>query len=666
MRELALAAYGSMEAVRRLYLESPELFNHYYQQLNGLLMDEHQEGKRHFLKVGLLAVGALVLTACGGGTTETPAPTKLPKKPSTEPIVVLKATATPTEAPKPTPTELSIGFAEGGEYSQELKARIAAGVFVAEEGKLGEAVDKWGEAKNRPFLPGSNQLNYVHIEDLFNPIKPEDTPEQVNAKVAVVLQASGYDPSQGDLFYLPVKNGKFLQPEQLELNSEGDIPPGYGPLRLTRSQPEAGTYLTKRKDLLIQAEAKNGEVKNRLDVNGNWEPATLGLNPQNLIQVTDWDRQPMTPERMKELAGKTDTELLAAAPVVEAKFFHSDRPEITALTPAEVTRLDGGVTLVRYDTNIDKTVGSKTMKEPGLWWQVGAGTVATEINPGLLAPLVEKFGTIKDNQYVFSGNNFVDWHTGAVMAKNQNGWTGTSPEERYTHLIQEEEKAKPRDQSVPASNTAWVVFGCYSTGNSQWIPGELRGPNAGEQLSVDYLRGEVVFRDPTGKFQYLEVNHTLVVNRPEDQDPQIISLNIGGQKCMGLRLSPFGIGCDGPKSIRLYGSGNKELCRAMYSIPGQSIGLSIFTRVGIDPYYYLRQNSEEARYNTPYKGAASCSEYLKNKAVIDEMVQKLKSESELSIPLGLIVTPFESSVMISQADYEKLLEEQKQIKGSGG
>ena len=167
---------------------------------------------------------------------------------TTEPEATLTAVVTP-ERP-----DLSQG--EGGAYTPEQIELIQEGMFSEQEERLDNWVTNyWGKAENRPFLPGSDELQYLYF---FNKANPENA--------IVVLQALGED-YQGALFTVPFRDGEFLQTPPEVPEGIFDIPEGLGPLAISGGEDHT---LANVEGELVRVN-QEGQIAQRINTEGQWE-----------------------------------------------------------------------------------------------------------------------------------------------------------------------------------------------------------------------------------------------------------------------------------------------------------------------------------------------------------------------------------------------------------
>ena len=137
-----------------------------------------------------------------------------------------------TKSPDATviPTRPDFSGGAGGQYSPEQVQLISESAFQQQETMLRNWIVKyWGspEAQNRPFLPEAVDMRFIYFFD-------RNSPE--NALVA--LQPGGDYGSR--IFYLPIKDGQFMQVPPETPEEQFFIPPGFGPLEISGGEIQLG------------------------------------------------------------------------------------------------------------------------------------------------------------------------------------------------------------------------------------------------------------------------------------------------------------------------------------------------------------------------------------------------------------------------------------------
>src|SRR3989344_3010510 len=130
----------------------------------------------------------------------------------------------------PTPTRPAFSEGAGGQYKAEQIELIEQGIFSQQEEMLRRwIINYWGspEAQNRPFLPEAVDMRFIYFFDRNNP---------ENALVA--LQPGGDYGSR--IFYLPIKDGQFMQVPPETPEEQFFIPPGFGPLEISGGEIQLG------------------------------------------------------------------------------------------------------------------------------------------------------------------------------------------------------------------------------------------------------------------------------------------------------------------------------------------------------------------------------------------------------------------------------------------
>jgi hypothetical protein len=579
--------------------------------------------RRQFIKVLTVKLAGLILAACRAAPT---------LEPTTQPTATPPSvpTATPTITPTPSPTPIPIALNEQAEAMVDpvLFQAIRQSPYIQTQLHTMQVWVGYWTGAQAPVIIGEWAIQMV-----FDPTSlpsGADDPDLAN-KVNLLLMWHDLDGN-------PLRS--YIPLDSLTNNYQ-ETPPRPGksyeveedarPLNL--DEDEQGFMLVWRGSQWVRINLASGEVKERLSLDPpfGWEPATLWVLSSDISKVTDWDRKPLTKERMNELVVKTDGELLVVAPKVDPKLFYADRPEITSLTPAEVTRLDGGVTLLRYDTNVDRTVVTKIWKEPGLWWQVEAGTVGKDIKPELVDPLKQQFFRIQDHQAIFKGNTLVDAFTGSPMAKrDETGqWGETSVQERYGHLFVPGEQSFIQFGIEVQSGIRDLIVLCRSTGNMRWERG-VELPEAG---IADRIIGDLAFIDGNGKLQQFKNAEVKVITDDE--------MNKNGYCTVGTKV------LETNGTVKL-GGDSKQVAFDLYQEPGQQI------------YFMFSGNN---RYAYPYIVGqwGSNADFIASKQAVkkdgprlEQLISQLRNKEEVNIPDDLHIVALQTSFLLTPEEKEKL------------
>lgn len=438
---------------------------------------------------------------------ETPKPTSGVIYDATKPAPPTEVKiGTPTPEVKPTATQVSIE-GEGGPFTPEQMAIIESQTIQDKIAQLDKWVQWWGSTTNRPFLP--EKVGYDVVFDAHNMPSGANDPKLTD-KVGVLLT---WQDAAGNMVRAERPVDTISGGHQQVPPSGDTIGEGFGPLILTAGENQ---ILIFRNGQWVRTDKKSGEVLERIANTPPyaWEKAALGTDPDNLSVVTDWDRQPMTAEARAKLLTKTDEELVAVAPVIDPRGFYADKPEVTSLTPAGVTRLADGTTMVAYNTNETKTIGSKTMNLPGGYWNVGEGRFVKDLAPTIIEWLIEKFGVVTTHIYRILGNQLIDMHNLAVMAvlDEKGEWVKPEVETMYGHLrayidetfysfemVGSEIKVVGVSQSDPRFER--YGLGAWSTGNV-WYE---KSYNEDLKRDTYKLHGQALFENPIdGTLKVLE------------------------------------------------------------------------------------------------------------------------------------------------------------------
>jgi hypothetical protein len=612
-------------------------------------------GRRDFLKIGTFLAGAAALAACSPPVSETATaePTLEGEVVKALATAILQVTSTPevivTKAPEVTPTPFAVIEGAGGPYTPEQNA----------------AIEPWKKALEGywPVWAAAGVVNPDRLKEGNIPLQPF---WGTDGSVCVLVNEK-YQYAEGQIadgFTIPVVNGRpqFTPPEKIE--------PGQSVLPLTitgtdlNRKGERYTYdLGCEKGLWVRRDHTSKEIEQRVSAQSPfpavpWEAATLGLDPNDLSRVTDWDRQPMTAEAAARLAAKPDAELLASAPVVDTKLFYPDRPDIVSLVPAEVTRLDGGVTLIRYDTNVDKMVVTKTVKEPGGWWQIEARTINRTIAPEITKPLITQFGVIPEHPYGFSGNQFIDYWNLYVMAEKKDGqWTVPDDETKCGHM-------SPQDETLIASGGTddveqlIISYIARLSGNARW---EKKVPLRDKIAPVvDVLVDDLVFRDNTHKLKILKKTrlHAIDPNFFEAENANYLYIAVPrkGSSCESPKKWQEMLGCFMYTGEAVNGEVEQKF-ESVYSKPGNKVYCEFKYQPG--PLYDYSIASTEASkaswglYKLFYEAAQDHRADFKS--LSDAMLDR--TQKELFIPPEFVLTNAMTHIILTNDEYAALKEQ---------